>query len=100
MGVCEEYDSMGVREKGATAKSGQLTVNSRERTKRRTVGGRPFDYAQGKQSKVERAKIGRAERRDTACAEVRGRRNGDGLGGKGRACPSSSLWVKAKHRKW
>ena len=57
MGVCERCDSMGVM----------------ERTKRSTVYSRPFDYApfvspfgsqgkQGKQSKVERAKIGGAKR--------------------------------------
>jgi hypothetical protein len=78
VGVCEEYDSMGVR----------------ERTKRSAVdpspllwaSSRPFDYAplvarfgaqrkqgkqgkQGKQFKVERANIQRGECGGTECAE-------------------------------
>jgi hypothetical protein len=48
VGVCERCDSMGVKER-------------RERT---AVNSRPFDYAQGKQFKVERAKIVRAKRPD------------------------------------
>ena len=59
MGVYERCDSMGVRK----------IVDSR-------------------QFKVERAKIWRDEHRSTEFAEVRGRRDGDGLGGKGGACPS------------
>jgi hypothetical protein len=60
----------------------------RERKKRSAVYSRPFDYAQGKQSKAERGKIRRAKRRDTECTEVRGRRNGDGFCGEVRACLS------------
>jgi hypothetical protein len=82
VGVCEEYDSMGVR----------------ERTKRSAVdpspllwaSSRPFDYApfvarfgaqrkQGKQFKVERANIQRAESRETECAESPSRSLASGL---------------------
>jgi len=90
VGVCERCDSMGVR-----------------------------NIVDCRQFKVERAKIGRAGHRGTESAEVRGRRNGEGLGGKGGACPSriasglsvnrvkgtgetgpSRLRVNAKHGEW
>ena len=66
MGVCERCDSMGVKER-------------RERT---AVNSRPFGCALGQQFKVERAKIVRAKRRDTECAESSGARR-DARGGEG-----------------
>ena len=97
MGVCERYDSMGVR----------------ERAKKTAVDPSPLLWASSRQFKVEGVNMQRAKRRDTECAEVRGKKNGCGFGGKGGECPSRirvkakpfdapfiSQGKRGKHKKW